>query len=188
MITTTVRFKPGDIARAMAEIKGIVKMTHRFTASDIAKDFSTAFKRTKRTTMVATGETRKSMFAKINQPQANGSFFAFGYGPTKNNQSIEQELGGGKVHRTEKSHYNEHGYAKCSRTPNDIYSAYGSYTSNPRAIRGAMRKAIKNVFKTSGDIIIYDRGDTYYYTSSFKRYVDIKSTRIANIYKAIGIS
>lgn len=188
MYRVYLKFKPGEIKRMEAEIKGLLKMTHRITSSEIARDFSHAFKLTKATTMVATGATVESMFAKINRSAVNGSLFTFGYGPTKNNQSVEQEFGTGRVHHSEKSHYDEFGYPKCSRTPNDIYAAYGRYTSNSRARRKAMKIAIEGIFK-AGDLhpTRGGRGDLYY-ISNLKHYIEIRSTRIANLYKAIGVS
>jgi hypothetical protein len=189
MYRVYVKFKPGEIKRMEAEVRGLLKMTHRLTSSDIAHDFSRAFKLTKMTTMVATGATRESMFAKINKPAVNGSSFLFGYGPTKNNQSVEQELGTGRTHHSERSHYDEYGYPKCSRTPNDIYASYGRYTSNPRARRKAMRLAIEGIFKTSGDLRMSNSGvGDLQYTSGFKRYTDIRSTKIAKLYRALGVS
>ena len=56
------RLKPEEIARAVQEIRRIVRSVHIFNVAEIDYDFKRMFLRTENTTMVATGQTREALF------------------------------------------------------------------------------------------------------------------------------
>jgi hypothetical protein len=107
-------------------------------------------RKTLATTMVATGELRSKLFNRQKRTSSNHIHFSCGYGPTSNNQSIEQEFDTfGKVHHGVKEHYKRDGTAKCSRRPVDIYSRFGqNYMSNRSAKRRALAKAVESSLQT----------------------------------------
>jgi hypothetical protein len=184
--TFIVRLNREDIKLAVALIKGITKFTHTYLASSIDDDFKRAYNLTKMTTMVATGETKGKLF-KRHRKNANSDRFRYGYRPTSNNQSVHQEFDDGPVHKSHDAHFHELGGAKCSRAPNDLYSSSGRYLHNTKARRRAMAKSIETVFSTNVRSAVI-RGGNYFYRPSFARYAFKKSTHLAKVYKAVGIT
>jgi len=181
-----VRIPQRDIVNVMKRVRSGCRMSHRLNASEMTTDFNRAFDLMKRNTMVATGETLSKAY-KLKKTVFEGTIWQFGYLPTTNNQSFHQEFGTGKVHRTTASHYSLMGNPKCSRVPVDLFSRYGSYKSNPRATRAAMRKAINFVFRPTS-ITFAKSGNNIYYVPGLRPYVKLRSTRIAAAFKMVGLS
>lgn len=180
------RFRPDDIRNTMVIVRKATRMAHRLNDSEMSQDFNKAFDFMKQWTMVATGELKSKAY-KFKQTVPGGTSWKFGYLGTSNNQSLEQEFKEGKVHRTLKSHFSLTGNPKCSRVPVDLFARYGSYKANPRATRGAMRKAINFVFRPTS-ITVRRSGSNYYYLPGFRPYVRKRSTRTAAAFKAAGLS
>lgn len=188
----TGRLRPGDIKRTMALIRGITKVVHTVNSSTVGDDYRKGYKQTEATTMTATGELRSKLFLR-SKPGKLRSYYAFGYDKTSNNQSVAQEFNVGgtgvRVHRTERSHYNEFGQGKCSRTPDDLWAMRGKrYLSNPRAMRKAMTKSIQRIFKTSisGKDAVQSGGDIFF-TPSFTQYAMKLSRQTSALLHVLGI-
>lgn len=186
----TVRLRRDEIAQAIVLIKGIARFTHTFSSADVFKDYGRAYRRTRATSMVATGELRSKLFYRRWQ-NVIGTMFSLGYRATSNNQSVVQEFSSGRVHKSHSEHFQATGriaYPKCSRSPEDLYSMFGGYTSNPDARRRALGRSIDEVFitKTSGRAI--ENGGNYFYVPDFRFYTWTLSKKLSFLYKSVGIT
>ncbi len=185
------RFKRSSIKRAMKKVKRITVQTHQRNVVDVHHDYQTAFAVTWDTTMVATGHTRSKLFYKRTRVK-DGTIFRFGYGATKNNQSVMQEFGRGKVHRKASDHiwFDEAhgGSAICSRNPEDLWAAFGMrYQANPKAKRRAMYHAINRTFFTRANKVAVNGGN-FFYMPSFRGYAKNLSQRTRRYLNTLGVS
>jgi len=182
----TVRFKREDIILVMKVVKGACNMSHIFNSTELHGDYQRAFRMMRDTTMVATGELRSKAFI-TRSIEGTGAKFVMGYDRTSNNQSELQEFEGGRVHRTEKSHYFNGVYPMCSRYPEDLFKKFGGYTSNPRASRRAMATSIQIAFNTRVRSATRSGSDLYY-TPNLSLYVMRRADRTAKLFKTVGLT
>ena len=122
------------------------------------------YKRTKQTTMVATGHLLSKLYYRRRRLSGALYHLSVGYNPTRLNQSVAQELElKGGVHRNWTNHFNEFGEAICSRTPEDLYAFYGyRYKANPSARRGALSLSAQEVIGSQIDGIENDGSNIAY--------------------------